>query len=808
MKTLPGKPRISCLALAVMLASGGAMAQIEEIIVTAELRETNVQNTPLAITAISGEMLEARNMTNIFQVSQNAPNVTLTPAGMANGPSMLAYIRGVGQTDFNYAVEPGVGIYVDDVYFPTLTGSMVELLDIDRVEILRGPQGTLAGRNSIGGFVKLYSQRPDSESLGRFSITAGSFNRLDVSGMANFAVTDNLFARVSGVSRTEDGYVDRLDYSCASGDQNFPTFMAGGDLTGCKLGTEGGRSLTSLRAALRWEASDNVEVNLIYDNTNEDSEPAAGVLLQVNEAVSQANGYGQGMFILGKDGVTRQYYDNRFVTHGPFRRPNSLNDPYVSYATYLDPQVDPNYNTSIFSPGGIPPIQTLNQQGVSLTVDWDISDSLSFKSITSIREYESDWAQDADVSPINSQQLIHRLEHDQKTQEFRLTGVAFNEKLDYTVGTFWFDQDGTLEANVNLAYAALNFIHGPDSTPVRAKAAFANGTFHLTDELNLTLGLRYSEDEKTYTYYRRNPDGTIPVACTVPGPPAAPGNPPNCALFPLYDVSDRFEDDRTDWRVALDYQLNDNMMAYGQVSTGYKAGGTNPRPFFIVQLQQVAPEEVTSYEVGLKSVLLDRRLRLNMAYFFNDYTDIQLVQNQCETPIPPNFFGAPCLKPANAGDADVTGFEIEAEFDVGNWIIDASLSTLDFEYTRTDPVTNVTRDMVTPFTPELKYSIGAQYTQSLTSGATLTGRLDLSYQDDIYANPVNAPTNRIDSYSLLNGRITWRSDNEDWEVSLEGNNLTDEMYYYTIFDQYLSSGSVTATIAKPRTWAMSIKHYF
>src|SRR5690606_28051209 len=575
------------------------------------------------------------------QVGQNAPNVTLTPAGMANGPSMLAYIRGVGQTDFNYAVEPGVGIYVDDVYFPTLTGSMVELLDIDRVEILRGPQGTLAGRNSIGGFVKLYSQRPDSESLGRFSITAGSFNRLDVNGMANFAVTDKLFARVSGVSRTEDGYVDRLDYACASGDQNFPTFMAGGDLTGCKIGTEGGRSLTSLRAALRWEASDNVEVNLIYDNTNEDSEPAAGVLLQVNEAVSQTNGYGEGMFILGKDGVTRQYYDNRFVTHGPFRRPNSLNDPYVSFATYLDPQVDPNYNTSIYSPGGIPPIQTLNQQGVSLTVDWDISDSLSFKSITSIREYESDWAQDADVSPINSQQLIHRLEHDQKTQEFRLTGVAFNEKLDYTVGTFWFDQDGTLEANVNLAYAALNFIHGPDSTPVRAKAAFANGTFHLTDELNLSLGVRYSEDEKTYTYYRRNPDGTIPVACTVPGPPATPGNPPNCALFPLYDVSDRFEDDRTDWRVALDYQLSDNMMAYGQVSTGYKAGGTNPRPFFIVQLQQVAPEEVTSYEVGLKSVLLDRRLRLNMAYYFNEYTDVQRVQNESDSPNQPSHFGAP-----------------------------------------------------------------------------------------------------------------------------------------------------------------------
>src|SRR5690606_32948121 len=127
-------------------------------------------------------------------------------------------------------------------------GSMIELLDLNRVEILRGPQGTLAGRNAIGGFVKLYSQKPSDETEGRFAITTGSYNRLDINGMANFAVTDNLFARISGVSKTEDGYVDRLDYACATKDTNFPTYIAGGDLTGCKIGTEGGRSLTSLRA--------------------------------------------------------------------------------------------------------------------------------------------------------------------------------------------------------------------------------------------------------------------------------------------------------------------------------------------------------------------------------------------------------------------------------------------------------------------------------------------------------------------------------------------------------------------------------
>lgn len=801
------KPLVNAIAVGSIMLATAANAQIEEIVITAELRETNVQNTPLAVTAVSSEMLEARNQTNIFQVSQQAPNVTLTPAGTGSGPAMLAYIRGVGQTDFNYAVEPGVGIYVDDVYFPTLTGSLIELLDLDRIEILRGPQGTLAGRNSIGGFVKLYSQKPDSETGGRFSVTTGSYNRLDLSGAANFAITDNVFARFSGVSKTEDGYVDRLDYACASGDQNFPTFIAGGDLTGCKLGTEGGRSLTSFRAALRWDASDTVEVNLVHDNTNEDSEVPAGVLLQVNEAVNRTNGYGQGTFLLGNDGTTRHYYDNRFVTHGPYRRPGSIDNPYVNYATYLDPQTDSNYPTSAYSPGGIPPIQTLNQQGTALTIDWDISETLSFKSITAIREYEADWAQDADASPINSQQLIQRLEHDQWTQEFRLNGIAFNDKVEYTLGGFWFDQDGSLEANVNLAYASLNFIHGPDQTPAEARAVFANGVVHVTDRANLSLGVRYSEDEKDYVFFRRSPDGTIPGPCTLPGPPAQPGNPANCALNGLYNQAAHFEDNRTDWRVALDYQFTDDLMGYAQVSTGYKAGGINPRPFFIVQIQNVAPEEVTAYEVGVKSMLFNRFVRLNAAYFYNDYTDIQLVQNQCEVPFPP-FFGAPCLLPANAGDAEVQGFEVEAELVLDNWVVDASLSLLDFEYTRVSDTVSVTKDMTTPFTPELKYSLGVQYTYPMGDSGSLTGRMDLSFQDDIYTNPVNALTNRIDSYSLLNGRITWRNADETWEASLEGNNLTDELYYHTIFDQFLSSGTVTASVAKPRTYALTLKHNF
>jgi iron complex outermembrane recepter protein len=799
------KPLVSAVALGTVMLASSSFAQVEEIIITAEMRNTNVQATPLAVTAVSADMLEARNQTNIFQVSAQAPNVTLTPAGVGNGPAMLAFIRGVGQTDFNFAVEPGVGIYVDDVYFPTLTGSLIELLDLDRVEILRGPQGTLAGRNAIGGFIKLYSQKPGEEEGGRVSITSGSFNRLDFSGAADLKFTDSVSARISGVSKTEDGYVDRLDYACATGDKNFPTFLQGGDLTGCKLGTEGGRSVTSLRAAIRWDVSDNVEINLVHDNTNEDSEAPPGVLLQVNEARAKVNGYGAGTSILGVDGKTTYWYDNRFVTHGQYRQPNApVNDAYVTYSNYIDTLKDPTYNIFPFAGGAIAPIQTLNQQGTSVTVDWTLSDSLAFKSITAVREYESDWAQDADASPINSQQLIQRLEHAQKSQEFRLSGKTFQDKLEYTVGVFWFDQDGTLEANVNLPYAGINFIHGPDPTPSTSKAIFANGVYHITDDLNLSLGLRRSEDKKDYVFFRRNPDGTLPTPCT--GFPFAVPVAPNCVFNGLYNQSAHFEGDRTDWRVALDYAFTDSIMGYAQVSTGYKAGGVNPRPYFIIQIEDLAPEEVTAYEVGVKSVLFDRRLRLNGAVFFNDYSDIQLQQNECEQP--DGSIGAPCLQPANAGDADVSGIELEAELDLDSWILDASISTLDFEYTRISPSVQVTKNMKTPFTPDLKYSIGAQYTYDMGSNGTLSSRLDLSYQDDIYAAAINAPSNLIEGYSLVNGRVTWSAANKDWQVFGEVNNLTDEEYYLTIFDQYLSSATVTGTIAKPRTFAVGVKRNF
>jgi len=189
----------------------------QEIVVTAEFRQANLQDTPIAITAVNAAMLEARGQTDIAQVAAQAPNVSLRPQPQNGGTGLIAFIRGVGQTDFNYALDPGVGVYIDDVYIPTLSSSLLELIDLDRVEILRGPQGTLAGKNAIGGAIKLFTQKPKGDGSGMLKVEYGSYNELVVRGMADFALSPNLAVRVSGLmSATCTSRFDESSTTCSA----------------------------------------------------------------------------------------------------------------------------------------------------------------------------------------------------------------------------------------------------------------------------------------------------------------------------------------------------------------------------------------------------------------------------------------------------------------------------------------------------------------------------------------------------------------------------------------------------------------
>jgi iron complex outermembrane receptor protein len=789
------------------------LGKLEEVTVTATFREARLQDTPIAITAVTAEMLEQRSQSNVFEIARQAPNVSLAPQGQGYGPTMLAFIRGVGQTDFAFALEPGVGIYVDDVYYSTLTGSLIDLLDIDRVEVLRGPQGTLAGRNSIGGAIKLFSKKPSAGSGGSVSVTYGAYNRLDATAIADLAlVPDKLFARIAGISKSRDGFIDRVDYACTHPSSGVPASASLGD--GCKLGTLGGQSLTGGRVSLRWLASEAVEVSLIGDAMNDKSEAGGDVLRSANSPFTTIDD--------GNPLTPPVSYDCRFVPYGPGSCDPNGRNPYLSYATFADPSTPTSQQP--FKPLAIPAISHLTHQGVSGMVDWKLSDRFQLKSITAYRTFEATFGEDVDGSPIASQLALQTLTHTQKSQELRLNGTVLDEKLDFTTGLFWFEQDGEFAARIDLPYVGLDFNHGPDRTPAKSRAAFVNSTLHATDSLNLSAGVRYSKDEKQYDYFRYNPDGTVPSTPCLPGlAPFDPANAPNCALVGLNNLRDGSEGHRTDWRITVDYRLSGSVMTYGQVSTGYRSGGVNPRPFFgpgtllpvlngqinpagqltdVNQLKSFGPETITSYELGAKTDLLDRRLRLNVAAFYNDYNDIILSSQAC--PI------APCYQPNNVGAAKVKGLELETEFrPTAALAFDLSASWLDFGYTRTDEATTgVSNDMVTPFTPKEKVSAGAQYTFALGNAGNLTARLDGSYQAEVYTEAINSPFNRIDAYVLANARLAWTSTDDTWNAALELTNLGDEYYELSRFDQHLTSSTVSANPGPPRMWAVTLRRTF
>jgi len=785
-------PVVSALIVGQAFAQGAAApastdstsGQLEEVVVTAQFREQNLQQTPIAITAVTSGMLEARNQNDIAQVAAQAPNVTLQPNGAAFGSSMVAFIRGIGQTDFNLALEPGVGIYVDDVYYATLTGSLLDLLDLDRVEILRGPQGTLAGKNSIGGAIKLFSQKPTGEGGGYLEATAGTLNRIDARGAGDFKLTDNLFARVSFASKHHDGYVKRVDYACTHPGSNLRGLNVG---DGCELGRDGSQAYTAGRIALRWIASDAVEVNLAGDVTNDQSGVQANTLVKFSGALGAAT------YTNGVDG-TPVAFGPQFVPYGPDSQdPNHPNDPYLSYATYASNASSFIFGPDPFAPVSVPPINHFKTYGMSGKIDWKLNDNLSLASITAYRNYTNQFAEQTDASPIGVQILLQRQKHHQFTQELRLNGKA-GTAVDYTVGAFYLDQDGGLNARVGLPWVGFDFIHGPDSTPAKTKAGFVNADWHATDSLTLGGGVRYSDETKDYQYFRHNADGT---EVTAP-PPAYNG-----AVFGLNASKAHFQGTRTDWRVHFDYQVTPDIMPYFQTSTGYKGGGVNPRPFVPAQTLSFDPETLKAYELGLKTNLLDRRMRLNVAAFYNQYDDIQLTLSACPT--------SPCALPANIGSAHVKGAEVEAEIrPTEAWEIDASASYLDFQYTKiTDPSSNVTLDMTTPYTPKNKWSFGTQYEISLGNLGSLTPRVDVSHQSSVFSAAINDPLwNEIDGYTVSNARVTWRNPDGNWQAALNVTNLTDKLYYLTYFDLHGSTGYVNGQPAMPRQWSVTIKRNF
>ncbi|MCC7462299.1 MAG: TonB-dependent receptor [Gammaproteobacteria bacterium] len=816
-----------CAAVAIAAAAMAAeeRTDLEEVVVTAQFRAQNLQDTPIAITAVNAAMLEVRGQTNIAEVAAQAPNVSLRPQPQNGGSGLIAFIRGVGQTDFNYAVDPGVGVYVDDVYIPTLSSSLLELIDLDRIEILRGPQGTLAGKNSIGGAIKLFSAKPRGDDSGSFRLSYGSFNEVTARAMADIGLSDAVALRISGMSRSRDGYVAMLDYGQTHPASNVPQNTTRGR-GNSDYQTMGGQNIVAGRAALRITLNEQFEVNLSADYTRENSEAIPTVLIAAGAiapggtvfdpaSVGASNSFGN-PWLRGKDGNAVNM-SCAFVPAGQYSCDTGGNllgwDPrYVSYSNFLD-SMDPT-SQAPFKPYFAVPVTRFQGSGFMGHLSYRFNDDFELVYISSYREYTSKFGQDQDATPIAVAQLDNELKHHAFTAELR-----FNFKtgsfLEGTVGAFYLDQKGTYTARVDLNYVGfpIDFLHGPDATPSDTRAVFGTVTVHPTEALSFTGGVRYTKDAKDYTYFRSNPDSTVPnpANCLPPNLGADWFVTPNCLLAGIYDITGSFRGSRTDWRVVGDYRFSPGFLAYASVSTGFKGGGVNPRPFFVTQRLPFDPETLTTYEAGFKADLFDRRMRLNGAIFLNKYEDIQLSKQVCPESAP--YPSTPCLRPDNIGAADVRGAELETSiYPVDGLTIDGSISYLDFEYTSPlDTVGNLVNTSIpgsgiTPFTPELAYSAGAQYDYDMKAGR-LSFRLDGSYQGKVYTNGENSSWSKIDGRFLANARIGWSKDDK-WKVSLDVQNLFDKYYYQSTSDVTTSLGLLTGVPGLPRTWSVSVERRF
>ncbi len=806
----------SCAALAIAspaaaqndpnAATATQAADPNEIIVTAQFREQNLQDTPLAITAVNAETMEAKSQTNLAQVADSAPNVTLKPQGASFGPSISVAIRGIGAGDFNPAYEPGVGIYIDDVYYPQLTGAVFDLLDLDRVEILRGPQGTLAGRNSEGGSIKMFTKRPEGSGNGYVEGTYGSRQRIGVRAGIDFALTDDLSARISGVYKHQNGYVDQLDFGCVFPAGGPATFNANDGTTqlvnpaggiarvqpegSCRVDRLGEVGYQAIRGALRYNPTDAVDINLTGEYIH-DKHSAAGEVLAATSPISGPN--------TNINGVP---YDNRFIC-GRFCNFSSYSSPAINFVGI---EVAPGVRLT--PPGGQPILATQNNNtstydgyNLAANVHVDLSDTFAIDNILAYQNWDTTFGVDDDLSPIPLSGGYNSLTHWNWSEELRLS-AKLADTATLVLGGYYFKQQTNYYSYQDLRYVPvypLQFIQ-PDETPAEAKAGFANIDWEVVPGLTFNGGVRYTEESKEYHYFRLNPDVTINGYLYPVGAAAGAGAPG--ALTGLVAT---YKGNRWDWRGAVNYRFSDAAMIYASVSTGFKGGGTNPRPFYASQAIPFDPEVLTSYEVGLKTDLFDRKLRLNLVGFYGELKDAQVGISTCPDGT------TPCAATINGGDAEQKGFEVEMlARPVEGFSIDGSLSYLDFKYTKLAEGSTISLDDPFAGVPKWKWALGAQYEIPLGSFGSITPRVDASYQDEIYSGASFEDEYQfIGAYTLVNARLTWRNEDQDLSVALEVSNLTDKYYYVTLFDlREAGAGLDKAQPGRPREWAVTVKKTF
>ncbi len=786
---------------------------LEEITVTAQFQETNLQKTPIAISAFTGDMLEKQNIQSVKDLGLVIPNAVIREMGNASGPNTMVFLRGVGQSDFIPALEPGVGVYVDDIYVETLVGSMMDLLDLERIEVLRGPQGTLAGKNNLGGSIRLISKAPQGDNTGHFQVTYGDLHRLDFSAAYDFSVIeDKLFARFSASSRKIDGYVDVLDFACQMEANDtpelagsFPTLLQSNKVTRgeCKIGEKGGSQSDAAKLVLRYLPTDKLEINVGVDYTETVADPNAETLLtglnpDPDAPANFFNTIVQNTLVdpafNTEEGDAFTILGNNFVT----------GDPFTVYESYMDPLGDTVW----------PRKSDEWYKNAFAKVDYDITDTMHAKFIFGYRAYQQIFAT-TNNTPMSFNAYLIDMEHEQTSYELRINGTSFNERLDWTVGGYYFDSSHDYGGYISLG--TFGYVLPPlgfdnnDYFTTESISAFAHFIYAITDKFSVTAGGRTTSEDKTFSFDHTN-------FLTIEEP---------------LEYGESFQD----WKLSLDYQITEDIMTYISAATGYRADGAVSRPWNASQLESIGNEELLSYELGAKTSFLDNRLRINAAAFYQDYDPRQIY-----------IFGAQCTDYTTNPDHGEyifpwgaicpEGTELEGtvgtyasvylsapgtakglEFDVSARPIDgldlnASLSYYDYD-TEVDPdhpgYVHPDYKMQAEFTG----NIGAQYRVNFKNGSLLIPRIDMFYQGERNNNGLNtkpvAPYHVVPDYTRFDGRLTYISADTHWSLSLEVQNMFDKFYWNDVTAELSDDLSETTFgrtgfPGRPRTFALTLRY--
>jgi iron complex outermembrane receptor protein len=805
--------------------------QLQEVTVTAQYREEKLQDVPIAITAITAVQIEQQGAEKLSDILTNAPSVAFRQQSPAFGNSVTAYIRGFGQGDFDPAFSPGVGLYIDDIYYPRLTGANFDLMDVERVEVLRGPQGTLEGRNSEGGAIRFVSRKPSEDADAYVTAAYGTRNLLQLRAASNFTLGDHLYARIAGTLNDQDGYVDVYNYYCEH-PQPPPAPEASSGGTKCRQFSMGNTEYRALRASLRYNPSSAFDAVLSADYIHDTSNNAAEVLVYGNNPNPNADAPG---------GIP---LDSRFVC-----------GKWCNYAT----PIGQTAGTFVGLANGIPLAATTGQQentlnayDFALNINIGISDAVRLVSITGYHNFDNVYSSDTDLSPAQIGFGNNEVNGWFWSQELRLQ-MDFGKSVHATVGGYYSDESSQYYSLQDIRYIGapvpaficpvplytappkppqcpaipLQFIQN-DPEESNSKAAFGTLVWDVTDALSLTGGLRYSKDYNAYTYYRFNIDGvTINPFLDPIGAMNGAGSP-----GALTGSKHSADESRTDWHFSVDYRFNPAVMAYASAGTGYKAGGVSPRPFAASQAVPFGPETLTSYELGLKTDLFDQRVRFNTAVFYNNFNDAQIVLLTCPqlSPTPQT----PCAVPQNAGDAKVKGVEAELfAIPVAGLQFDLSGSYLKWDWKCVNPQTvplppaGITGCSSDPAVIDQlsgapigfiqqQGHVGVQYEFGLSNGGSITPRFDATYLgpttgSNTAATPgtPSALYGQVGGFTVANARLTWINSKHDLQTSLEVTNLFNHYYYNSKFDLTgAGSGTVTGVPGAPLAWSLTLKKTF